>query len=373
MKKCLILLLALVLLVIGGCETLPNNECADDSTPIFTVAPTDLDKIAGIITLGNLNPPGHTFPTDHIYFFPTREENADRPNTVNVYSPGDLTITQIWASEHVKAGFADYNIFLTPCDEISIEFFHITTPSEEIFGDTADFSGWHLDNDYSTGGEIYRTWSKEYDIEVAAGEFLGTAGGNPNQWAFDLGVYDERQYPAVVAAPERWEGYRYLNSVCPLSLYEPGPLLDRMVSLVERDKVEGEGLPCGYVLQDVPGTAHGCWFLEGIEETYPEDLHLALVRDNIHPAYIAVSTGNSVRGLRSRAYKFLPESSGLLNRDFAGITPDGQVYGYVSLDYNGVIIISMPDIETLYIELLPEATQDSETWAFTGNKTVFKR
>jgi hypothetical protein len=35
---------------------------------VFAAAPMDLSVITGITRLGNLNPPGHTLPTNHIYF-----------------------------------------------------------------------------------------------------------------------------------------------------------------------------------------------------------------------------------------------------------------------------------------------------------------
>ena len=34
----------------------------------FTTYPVDFERIRSITPLGNLNPPGHTFPTDHMYF-----------------------------------------------------------------------------------------------------------------------------------------------------------------------------------------------------------------------------------------------------------------------------------------------------------------
>ncbi|MFC1794180.1 hypothetical protein ACFL3Q_11400 [Planctomycetota bacterium] len=74
--------------------------------------------------------------------------------------------------------------------------------------------------------------------------------------------------------------------------------------------------------------AQGCWFLLGVGDTYPEDPHLALVRSNIHSTRTVLSVGNSIPNLDSAAYEFLPETSGMLNRDFRDITPDKQIYGF---------------------------------------------
>ena len=122
----------------------------------------------------------------------------------------------------------------------------------------------------------------------------------------------------------------------------------------------------------MPGTAQGCWFLLGTSETYPEDPHLALVRSNTHPDYAVLSTGNSVPNLASGAYEFLPENSGLLNRGFQDIVPDGQVYGFRVNQFGGVIILHMPDAETLWIEVLQERTIDSANWGFTEDKVEFR-
>lgn len=353
--------------------TKEEEHASSDCQLIFTVSPLDIDSILSIVPLGNLNPPSHTFPTDHIYFHLIRQGGADHADVATLYSPGDLTITRVSASEHVNAGFTDYSIFLEPCEDMTVMFYHASSLAEEVFGDTSSSAGWTLDSEYTTGDETYRLWSKEYHIGVKAETILGTTGGNPGQWALDLGVYDKSYRPEMMVNPNRWAQYRYQDAVCPLNYYEEGPLLDQLLALVQRDSVEGEKLPCGSVLQDIPGTAQGCWFLSGVKETYPEDPHLALVRSNIRPSHAVLSVGNSVSNLSSDAYEFSPEDAGLLNRDFQHITPDGQVYGFQIDGFDGIIIIQMPGTETLWLEALVGATTGSASWSFTENKTVFER
>ena len=177
----------------------------------------------------------------------------------------------------------------------------------------------------------------------------------------------------MMANPNRWAQVRYKRAVCPLSLYEKGLVLDQLLVLVQRDRVEGEEMPCGSVLQDIAGTAQGIWFLYGTRETYPEDPHLALVRSNIHPSHAVLSVGNSVLNLNSNAYEFLPETSGLLNRDFPDIIPDGNTYGFQVDGFGGIIILQMPDAETLWLEAQTDATIDPASWSFTESKTLFER
>jgi DNA-binding beta-propeller fold protein YncE len=337
---------------------LDPGPSTDGSESVFTVSPANIESISSIVLLGNLNPPGHVFPTDHIYLYISNSDGDDRPDVVTLYSPGDLTVTAIEASEHVTAGFPDYSITLRTCEDITVVLGHVSSLSTEIFGDTSAFDRWTLVNEHSTGGETYRSWRKICAIQVTAGEILGTVGGNPRQYALDLGVYDRRHTHDHVANPNRWLKTRYLHAVCPLSLYEAGPVRNRLLDLVHQDKVEGDSSTRSGTLQDLPGTAQGCWFLSGISDTYPEDPHLALVRSNVHPARAVLSVGNSIPDLDSAAYEFLPETSGLLNRDFGDIIPNGQIYGFQIGHYAGIIVVQMSDAETLWIEALRDATAD---------------
>jgi len=284
-----------------------------------------------------------------------------------------MTVTFVRAMEHINAGLTDYILIMQPDSVITVTFIHVSSLDEEIFGDTSSFSDWLLDSEYTTGGELYRMWSKDYNIDVSAGQVLGTAGGNPGQWALDLGVYDSNCRQEYVANPERWLLSQYLYAVDPLYYFEEGPVLAQLLELVERDVTEEDRLPYGSVLQDLPGTAQGCWFLGGVEETYPEDLHLALVYSNINPSRAVISAGNSIANLYSDAYEFLSEDSGVLNRDFKEIVPDGQIYGFQVGLFDGIIIMQMPNAETLWVEALVGASIEPTSWSFTGNKTIFVR
>jgi hypothetical protein len=77
--------------------------------------------------------------------------------------------------------------------------------------------------------------------------------------------------------------------------------------------------------------------------------------------------------LTSRTYEFLPADSGVFNRDFGDIVPDDKVYGFQVAGHEGVIIMSMPDTGTIFIEVLDRAILDSAAWSFTENKVIFIR
>jgi hypothetical protein len=60
----------------------------------FHASPLALDGIRFITPLGNLNPPGHTTPTDHIYFYFAAPDAGESPaaRTMPVVAPADGTI-----------------------------------------------------------------------------------------------------------------------------------------------------------------------------------------------------------------------------------------------------------------------------------------
>lgn len=354
-----------------------NYELQEKSTlqlskTVFSVSPIDPQNMSGIIPLGALSPPSHVFPTDHIYFILNRNEGSTGPEITKLYSPGNLIVTSLRATQHIKAGITDYVIFLEPPNNqnISVMFIHVSSLAPEVFGDSSNHD-WRFESEYTTGDETYKTRSKKCRIEVNAGEILGEVGGNPGQWALDMGVYDNDITMEMVANPERWEKLRYLHTVNPLDYYEEGAVLDELWTLVQRTKIEGDLTPCGSVLQDFPGTAQGCWFLSGVKETYPEDPHLALVLSNYDPMKAVFSVGTSISGLDSKRYEFYPNKTGLLNRDFKEIYPDGENYGYKIDGYNRTIILHMPDSSTLWIESINDSSNNN--WVFSQNKTIFVR
>lgn len=89
-----------------------GSECADG--PIFTKIPLDPAKILSITPLGNLNPPDHTIPTDHIYLVVKNNNEIHPKSATAVFSPSDITITRITHQSTKKSGKAfsdDYSIY----------------------------------------------------------------------------------------------------------------------------------------------------------------------------------------------------------------------------------------------------------------------
>lgn len=132
---------------------------------------------------------------------------------------------------------------------------------------------------------------------------MGTVGGRDG--ALDAGAYDQR-VTLDAANPNRWQHSNYIHSICPIDLYESGTVREQLEDLLDREFVQDDNYYCGRVMQDVPGTAQGCWFLAGSRSPSFEDAHLALVWHNENPMMQVISMGTSMAGLKPKAFLFEP-------------------------------------------------------------------
>ncbi len=374
-KIATVLLAGLVLM--AGCDGEENSgsngppdygDCIDRP---FSVSPVPSADIRSIAPLGNLNPPGHVMPTAHMYFY-LQFDGGNQSVVTALRAPGDFTVTLVRAAEHVGAGFRDYALTGVLCDEVYLVFGHVASLSAEFFGDTTQLDDWDFAGEYSVGGETYRNWERWFNFTVSAGDSLGTAGGNPGQWALDFGIHDSRFVSGTMANPARWRD-AIIHAACVLDYYQDGAVLDELADLIDREEIPGDPHPCGAVLQDIPGTAHGAWFLDGTPNPQSQDNELALVWHNTRPSQAVISVGNAVPTVGSNAYAFAPADSGRLNRPFSTVTAASEIHGYQFAVYDGVILLQMADATTLWLEGIAGGSVEPETWAFTGQKSVFVR
>ena len=351
----------------------------------FQYSPVALDDFMGLVPLGNLGPPGHTFPTDHIYFHINRIDKSQwelGTVSVPVVSPGDVWITEFAVTEVLSNDppLTDYGLTFTPCNEIHAFFIHLSSLTDELLA--AVGTDFDLCHEYSIdgAGDFRYCEKKGVRIKLSAGEVIGTAGGNQYANALDLGVYDLRGPANAFANPDRWSD-RTLYITCPLDYFVP----EVQEALVQRLGAHDASAPrtvepiCGEVEQDEPGTAQGVWMAAGTEFTYPEDPHLSLVRDNLDPSKSVFSVGNGAgsSGLQWGLYYFRPLDSGLVNRAFRDVTP-GEVYCYENLllrfdEPSGVnIILELTSGTSLRIERINGAC-GAGPWTFTDSATDFER
>jgi len=335
-------------------------SCSEAGTPLFTALPLPASDFRSFVPLGNFNPPGHVLPTPHHYLYLT-----DHTTPVPVTAPGPMWITSVSSSEH--SSYTDYGMDFQVCDAVSGTLGHLSSLAPEVLD---AIGGTFEDGDcesYEAGGTTYHMCRKTLLLEVEAGTVIGTAGGNPGQYALDLGVYDER-VTHTFSDPSRFVE-AYTHAVPCLDYYDAGH------RAVLESKCARTMAPIGgTVAYDVVGTAQGVWFRAG-EPTYPESPHLALAYDNIDPAEIAFVTGTSIEGLPTAAYTFTVAHSGFRNRAFADVTADGNVYTYDGLTGPGipvvVVLMQLVNARTLWVEA--QSPSSGPPWMFTSGRTEFER
>ncbi len=366
-------------------EDVSSLPSCGNKKDFFTALPLAVEDFTTIDPLGLLSPTAHVFPAPHLYFrIKKAGSGSDAPVAkVPLYAPGDMTITRINLIQALnKPEFADdAAVHFSSCSEFKAYFDHVVdlAPKLKQAYDSASVDRcYEYTLTYKNGLVDWKKCDKKVNLNVSQGELIGYAGGGPAQAVLDLAAYDSRIKPNKYASPTRIFRTELPYNVCPLD-YFSSPL-----SILYRSKLGGYGFSqsnnaiiisptCGKVIQDIPGTAKGNWFLPGIDTTRfgHEPPHLALVQGHIDQDVQAFSNGDSTKksGLDFGIYYFTPTNSGFVNRDFSQVKPDGKVYCYnTKNNYNQdaltTIIIQLADSETLKIEGKGATNCGNGPWEF---------
>lgn len=350
-----------------GGSTGPNSivpkdlaSCGSNSA-LFTALPFAPELVAGWVPLGAMNPPSHTFPTDHQYIY-LRTPVAGVP--VPLYAPGRITITQARATTYTTgAGNTDYSLSFMPCADVLGEFGHVVSLTPSLLQQLGAFNQQCTSYTPSPGLTVQACYSRRTSIVVDAGTQIGQAMG------LDVSLFDARIPALTFANAARWitntDHFDHFH-VVGFSDYYAEPLRSTVRDLLgsfdgkTRRTAEPRG---GSIASDVAGTAQGAWLAVG-QPTYPEIPHAAFVPDNVDPTVMTVSLGSSLNGLPSGGYRMTPasgsEAGGLANRAPSQITPGPTVYcwdvGYFGTDHRGAVLVQLVDATTIKVEGKPGAT-----------------
>lgn len=361
----------------GAVSGLPS---CGETKEFFTTLPLELDDFTTIDPLGLLSPTAHVFPAPHLYF--------RLPSKVPLRAPGNVTITQINLIQATnRPEFADdAAVHFSHCREFKAYFDHVVDLApklQEAFAEAPTNRCDEYTLTYKTGPINWKKCDKSVSLTVLAGELIGYAGGGPAQAALDFAAFDSRIEPNNFANPSRGFRQELRYNVCPLNYFSAGiqgELKARLGGLYRSDQPIVSPT-CGQVVQDIVGTAKGNWFNPAVDlnRSGHEPPHLALVQMHINQTRQAFSNGDSTQAsnLKFGLYAFTPEPSGRINRDFREVGADGNVYCYeTEADYEQnhrqVILIEMPDPETLKIEGLNQSSCGAGPWTI-GRPTTFKR
>lgn len=374
-------------------EDVSHLPPCEDKKEFFTKLPIALDDFTTIDPLGLLSPTSHVFPAPHLYFRIKRESSSFESPVAKVplYAPAVITITKINLIQATnKPEFADdAAVHFALCSEFKAYFDHVVNLAPKL---QEAYDAALIDRcdeytlTYKTGPVNWKKCDKNVNLKVSEGELIGYAGGGEAQAILDFAAFDSRIEPNNYASPERVFRTELRYNVCPLDYFSQN-LLE-----LYRPKLGGYGFSqssniiitsptCGKVIQDIPGTAKGNWFAPGIDTTRSghEPPHLALMQGHIDQDLQAFSNGESTKnsGLDFGIYYFKPQNSGLVNRDFALVKPDGNVYCYNTKnsyknDEPTTIIIQLTSPETLRIEGKEATSCGNGPWSFKS-PTEFER
>lgn len=354
------------------------DKCPEDLTGLVTYQIMDKGAIKGLVPLGNSNPPGHTFPVDHIYF------KGDAGTKYNVYASGDGVITDVVVNtaitntdEEVSQGFT---VTIKFCDTVALVNAIPGEPSK-VITDVTNTLGTGQCKTFPAKHEGKKTetqCSYNVSIKVKADDIIGTTDGVefPEIWALD---YNRDSEDFV-----DWERYNspyYEYAFCFFDMY-PQELKDyyyqffgsyeivKDKSFIESNKevYSQEFIPrtiepkCGKVMQNIAGTAKGDWFGEGRIDTDQSTVNiydLALIENNLNPLFERIVIGGTITDQAS-LLPFLPQHSGTINRAFEEVTADGKTYCYeLRRDelgnqdvrwVEGKIVLQLVDEQNLLIE-----------------------
>ncbi|MEO8481672.1 MAG: hypothetical protein ABI634_05640 [Acidobacteriota bacterium] len=231
---------------------MPAQPVPSSAPLVFEQLPIALSAVEFVVPIGNLNPPGHTLPTDHAYFY-HRLRNPSAPR-YDVVAPAAGTV------RYVTRG-AD--------DAIGVQ---ATTTTMYYLGHVLVDAG-------LTGGSV-----------VAAGQHLGMT--SQLSYGLDLGVINDA-VTVFFVNPLRYSS-NTLHAESPLP-YFAEPLRSSVYAKVE------SAMPAnnGRIDFDRAGRLAGNWFLEGLAPSDSSNVsagprQLAFVRDVLNPSAVRISVGGTL-------------------------------------------------------------------------------
>jgi hypothetical protein len=322
-------------LACGGSPMSPSTTESGGSIStgplVLKASPIATSGIEFIAALGNLNPPGHTLPTSHIYFYHRLFNRSAAP--LPIVSPGDGRVQWILSADgEAKIGIRQgvYTFFLG----------HIVLDPGIIAG-----------------------------MAVTAGQRLGMTGNAA--LGIDLGVINEG-LDVFFVNPARYPD-ETRHGDAPLKYFEE-PLRSDLYARVNRLGPDKDG-KFDY---DVPGTLSGNWFHEGLApgvSANPEawSRHLAFARDNYDPSAARISMGGALGPIG--AFGIVGPAP-----DFAAVTvSSGMVVynvgragapGEATTQSTGRVLVQMLDAQRIRVEY---TAMTSGAVDFTASARIYTR
>jgi len=303
----------------------------------FSVLPVSLAPGQSVTALGNLNPPGHVLPTDHIYFY-----------------DGDLSNNQPFGNE-VR------DILMPATGAVVFILRPAVTDYKIIFRATNDFY-FYLDH-------VFLSQTLTVGQVLQAGTKIGVTGQGS---AIDLGAFDMTVKHTGFVDTLRYPG-QTLHYVGPRSYFTPALKADidahlhRIASAADKD---------GQIDFSVAGKLVGDWFLLGMPKDsssgpYGWTRSIAFVYDYYDPTSVRISIGGTVANAgvwaidanAPRPETVTPANGIVSYKLYSGFDPN--------FPPTGLLLVQMTDASTIKAEYF--AGSSASATQFTSNAVTFVR
>jgi hypothetical protein len=318
----------------GGSTTAPSGP-GGTTTPttistgplVFRASPIDQSAIRWITPLGNLNPPDHALPTDHIYFYFADPNAGESPvaRRTSFFAPADGTVEDVFGG----ATSSEQKVSIRATTTVRYYVDHLI-PEIPIARGT----------------------------KITAGQRLGTTG---SVFAIDLGVVNDALTLSFVN-PSRYADSESLHADAPLKYYEE-PLRGQLYARVQCIGADRDGT----IDFDLAGRLSGNWFVQG--GTAP----LAFVYDTYDPTQVRISAANGL----SQVGVFAIAPGDPMPRDVS--VASGKVRYTITRSQTGPpfigapagrLLVQMLDDQRIQAEMFPVGAGADD---FTGASRLFVR
>jgi hypothetical protein len=292
----------------------------------FEISPLDYETISQATPLGNMNPPGHTFPTNHIGFY------IKGTNLVEVKAMAAGTIRSVY----YNSNFKDYRIEFKHTETFYSYFDHVKNLSPAI----------------------------KQDAQVNIGDLIGY--GDPAVAAIDLGVVDYDSTKNFIV-PGRYHEF---------SLYCGNPYFYFVADVREKLLAKNPRVlePRGGKIDfDRDGKLSGNWFLESTPIAWNASSYqyassqLCFVYDMYDPTKIRISAGGTL--------KLAPFVYGVKGNtpDHGEISVSSGIIKYeITSSPTAVMLVQLIESRKIKAEVFPNRTKD-QVAAFTSEAKIYVR
>ena len=228
------------------------------TAPVFTAPLIPYQSIRDISAMGNMNPPSHTIPSDHIYFYITGPGcPCSTPPATPVSAPAAGVVEEIIRG---NGSTSDDQIFVRVAPHVVYYVLHVRLPAGISVGQ-----------------------------RITEGQSLGVTSGLT--LAVDLGVMNYQRTPVRLIDPGRYAD-RAVYGDAPLRFYTDS-VRSRLYAKVARTGADKDGRHD----YDLPGRLLGGWFVEGTSRAesanqWARQLQFAYLAED--PAVPVVAIGGTV-------------------------------------------------------------------------------